>query len=417
MTSDSQHIFHFPFLNLFRGRRKLIAGLNFRSTHLFLLLCLFLFQTGIHAQSQYSWEAQPTKAAILVVVAHPDDEAGYFGGVMTYYGKILKLPIVFALMTNGHGNDPAGTNLLRNNEAQCATWNYGIKNRPLFGGFRDACLNQNIECNWREWGGREKAAEWVTYLIRKYKPDVVMANDLNGEYGHPNHMGAGHALMDAYYAASNPEKFKSQLESTGSNVNGREIVKVWQAKKLYLHGNKFSYRDFCIANSKSSCCPTNCRNGVCGSSRPDADIKYFPGTPKASTFCHDWRAITHPTLNGQTVKSYADGGAKCHVSQGVSSISNVNIYDLWDSKVGPDSPYSSSSNFMEHLDLNQYSPATYVNPNLLKQDDPSAGSIKNSNQSFSNLELLRGRIPVMNSEWKKIPNGGWELRLIYNHNN
>lgn len=293
----------------------------------------------------YAWKPQPAKAAILVVVSHPDDEIGYLGGAITYYAGVRKLPVVFALMTNG---DPVvgGTSTVRVKEAECAAWTYGLRNRPLFGGFQDACYGRDLACNWTAWGGREKAAQWVTSLIRKYQPDVVLSQDLNGDYGHPNHMGAAHAAMDGYFAAVDPARFPGQLDS----------LKTWQPKKLYLHGSAKSYREWCASHPGGAMCPGNCQTKACNTAlRDTSQIKYYPPGRKLSQYCHNW-LMAHPGLAGKRVFDIANQGGNCHVSQGGDNwCSPCNVFDLWDSKVGAD---AREHDLMENLDTAQYRPAT-----------------------------------------------------------
>ena len=57
--------------------------------------------------------------------------------------------------------------------------------------------------------------------IRQYKPDVILTQDFDGEYGHGNHMATALATADAFTLAANP------------NYNDGQAP--WQAKKLYVH--------------------------------------------------------------------------------------------------------------------------------------------------------------------------------------
>jgi hypothetical protein len=50
--------------------------------------------------AEYDWRPQPEKAALMVVFAHPDDEAVPFRGALPYYGKVRGLPIVNICMSN-----------------------------------------------------------------------------------------------------------------------------------------------------------------------------------------------------------------------------------------------------------------------------------------------------------------------------
>lgn len=161
---------------------------------------------------------QPQKAALMIVTAHPDDEVYNFGGAITYYSVVRKLPVVLICMTS----EPK----LREDELRCACRKYGMRNEPIFGRFSNCCYGGTVEENWEKWGGREKVVGYLTEQIRRYKPDVLLGHDLKGELrAHPNHICSALALIDAYRAASDKNKFPEQLAE----------LSPWQAKKLYLH--------------------------------------------------------------------------------------------------------------------------------------------------------------------------------------
>lgn len=79
-------------------------------------LALALFSALIAAEPRPTWAPQPEKAALMVVIAHPDDEA-YFPGLLPYVCQVRKLPVVFIVMTSGEaGIEPRGNRELREEE-------------------------------------------------------------------------------------------------------------------------------------------------------------------------------------------------------------------------------------------------------------------------------------------------------------
>ena len=75
---------------------------------------------------------------------------------------------------------------LRRGEALNCLWKMGVKNYPEFINLADKrvdSINEGVQL----WGGKEAILEQVVARIRRYKPEVIVTHDLNGEYGHNQH--------------------------------------------------------------------------------------------------------------------------------------------------------------------------------------------------------------------------------------
>jgi len=70
--------------------------------------------------------------------------------------------------------------------------------------------------------GEARCKAFVTGLMRRYRPEVVVTHDVDGEYGHGAHMAAADSSLFAFNAAADAEY---------TDVAGDP----WQVKKLYLH--------------------------------------------------------------------------------------------------------------------------------------------------------------------------------------
>lgn len=161
------------------------------------------------------WEQPYEKLDILVLPAHPDDEYLYFGGTIPYYGTELGLNVNSVWMTH--------QKRLRQDEALNALWAMGIKHYPEFLGFPDR-LKKTYESAARFWG-EEKALGAIVELYRKYKPEVVVTHDPEGEYGHGAHMVTSALSVEAAMAAAGETMFPESAQKYGT----------WQVKKVYLH--------------------------------------------------------------------------------------------------------------------------------------------------------------------------------------
>lgn len=284
------------------------------------------------------WQLPPDKITVLVVIAHPDDEGIFFGGALPYYSSILQVPTMLVAMTSG-GSDQNGV-YLRENELRNAAWTYGLRYEPIFGRFRDIPSHDTnvypyplnpytntIDLTWDLWAdgvaqrngsdveaGKLRAANFIAEQIRRYKPEIVITHDLNGEYGHDNHKAASRAATNAFFIAGDPT-------ATGTNLAG---LPPWQAKKLYLH-----------------LYPTN---------------RIF----------HRYWEIPVDFLNNRSARQIADAGLAYHVSQGGATRVATSVYrsgELYDaypsewwglyaSTVGPDPVLPHSTNIFGYVITN-----------------------------------------------------------------
>jgi LmbE family N-acetylglucosaminyl deacetylase len=266
----------------------------------------------------YDWQPLPDKIALLAVWAHPDDEGIFGGGSLPYYSAVLNVPTMLVCMTAGWGT-------VRDDELRCAAWNYGLRYAPVFGRFADinsgAVPNNpytnSIDMTWDYWAGvgfrgdgsdveagKARAINFVAEQIRRYRPDVIITHDLNGETGHDNHKATAYAVTQAFVIAADPN-------ATAPNLVG---LPPWQVQKLYVH--------------------------LYGTNR----------------LFHEFWETPYPALTNRTPHQAANLGLTCHVSQGplrwigASVYPPGGIYNTWPSEwwglyasmVGPDTVLSSN---------------------------------------------------------------------------
>ncbi len=161
------------------------------------------------------WEARPEKADLMVVSAHPDDEIIFMGGVLpTYAGQMKKDTVVVYMSCNLRQ---------RASELLNGLWISGVRQYPVIGSFPDVRCYSLREA--REHWADEDCQRYLVEQIRRYRPDVMAAQDLKGEYGHGAHMLTAETVRRAVRLAAIPEAFPDLAEQYG----------VWQVKKLYLH--------------------------------------------------------------------------------------------------------------------------------------------------------------------------------------
>lgn len=161
------------------------------------------------------WEPAPEKADLLVLAAHPDDELIYFGGLLPTYATEQGKKTVVVYMTD--------SNTTRMSELLNGLWEVGVHSYPVIGPFYDG-YSYSLEEGYRKWP-KAQARAFVMEQIRRYRPDVVVSHDVNGEYGH----GAHRVCADvALYCVQNCMRLDVESESAAE-------YGLWTVQKLYLH--------------------------------------------------------------------------------------------------------------------------------------------------------------------------------------
>lgn len=137
---------------------------------------------------------------LLAVIAHPDDEIATFGALIPL-ALARGRRVAVACLTRSPDLVMAA---VRADELRACLRTCGITEEPIFAPFPDCGFLgpgrfESLDWVWERWGGRAAAAEYVTDLYRRLRPQVVLAHHPEtGEYGHPNHMAAGWACADAW---------------------------------------------------------------------------------------------------------------------------------------------------------------------------------------------------------------------------
>ncbi|MGG9963010.1 PIG-L family deacetylase [Ferruginibacter sp. SUN106] len=162
--------------------------------------------------------------SVLYIAAHPDDEntrlLAYLANEKLYRTGYLSL-------TRGDGGqnligDEQGVDLglIRTQELLAARRVDGAE--QFFSRAFDFGFSKSPEEALRIWG-HDKILSDVVWVIRKFKPDVIITRfPTTGEGGHGHHTASAILAGEAFDAAADPTKFPEQLK----------YVSIWQAKRL-----------------------------------------------------------------------------------------------------------------------------------------------------------------------------------------
>lgn len=177
---------------------------------------LAVYTEGELPQSLQVWQAPVEKADLMVVSTHQDDELIFFGGVIPYCDVALGHPTEVVYMAN--------CGRFRRQEALKGLWVMGVRTYPDFINMKDKRV-KTIDEGLQLWNGQEHVLEELVTRIRRYRPEVILTHDLNGEYGHNQHRITARSMQAAIEAAADPSRFPDSYAAYGA----------WQVKKLYLH--------------------------------------------------------------------------------------------------------------------------------------------------------------------------------------
>lgn len=164
------------------------------------------------------WEPVCDKADILLLSSHADDEILFFGGILPEYAGERGLNVQVLYFSNYFG----GT-VIREHEKLDGLWTAGVKNYPVNADFPDQYAD-NLE-QAKKIYGYENTLSFVVEQIRRFKPQICVAQDTDGEYGHGTHMLTSAAMQEAVTISMDGSKYSESAEKYG----------VWDVPKTYIH--------------------------------------------------------------------------------------------------------------------------------------------------------------------------------------
>ena len=169
------------------------------------------------------WQDMCEEADLMICTTHADDEQLFFAGIMPHYAALgYRIQVVYF---TDHNNLP-----LRRRELLAGLWECGIRHYPYINfAFSDA-YSESVDgalYNLKALDGLsyDDAVAFQVEMIRRFRPLVIAGHDLNGEYGHGQHMLNSKSLCEAAELSGDAAKYPESAEKYG----------VWTPKKLYIH--------------------------------------------------------------------------------------------------------------------------------------------------------------------------------------
>ena len=167
-------------------------------------------------KSYHPWNPTPEKLDYLVIATHPDDDILFLGAIVPLLGVSRGLSgTILYTATRGIR--------YRCDEALNGAWAMGLRNHPLFAGFPNLLPKEQYRRG-KEFSVDALTAYYVS-VLRRFKPEVVVTHDVDGEYGHWQHINVSRAVQNAVSLAADATYDPTSAAQFGT----------FQVKKLYLH--------------------------------------------------------------------------------------------------------------------------------------------------------------------------------------
>lgn len=185
---------------------------------------LTLFYPGQVPDAVQKWNApREGETDLMLFSAHGDDEQLFFAGLLPDYAGERGYETLVVYLTNHRSQDPR-----RCHEVLDGLWSVGVTTYPVFGAFGDyfcRSREQALAIHGRNGQSEDAMLEFVVEQLRRFRPQVVVGHDVNGEYGHGQHMLFSSLLCQGVTAAEDPEMYPDLTALFGA----------WQVPKTYLH--------------------------------------------------------------------------------------------------------------------------------------------------------------------------------------
>lgn len=177
-----------------------------------------------------------TRASLIMITAHPDDEDG---GLLDYESRGQGARVALLTLNRGESGQNLMTGdyfdamgLLRTQELLAADQYYGVQ--QYYSRVIDFGFSKSKEETIEKWKGGDAFSD-VVRVIRMVRP-LVISSVFVGTYsdGHGHHQMAGQYAQQAFKAAADPNVFPDQI---------RAGLRPWAALKMYARVPTFAVRD------------------------------------------------------------------------------------------------------------------------------------------------------------------------------
>ena len=192
---------------------------------------LRIFGEGTPPSDVQIWEPSYDKADVLLLSSHSDDEQLFFAGLVPHcVANDIDIQVVYFCY---HDDVP-----VRLHEQLNGLWTAGATHYPVIGRFPDL-YSESLEWAvnaFEDYGYvREDFVGYQCEMIRRFKPEIVVAHDVNGEYSHGTHILNTNTLIEALELSCDASKYPESAEKYGVWDVPKTYVHLWQEKQITMN--------------------------------------------------------------------------------------------------------------------------------------------------------------------------------------
>lgn len=198
------------------------------------IVCFFILGVNGFAQNYQPYTSSeifemlkklPVAASVLYIAAHPDDENNT---LLPYLAKEKMYRTAYLSLTRGDGGQNligaeqgVELGLIRTQELLAARKIDGAE--QYFSTAYEFGYSKTLDETLKIWD-KQKVLRDVVWVIRKFKPDVIITRfPPDARAGHGHHSASALIANEAFFAAADATKFPEQLQ---------QGVSTWQAKRI-----------------------------------------------------------------------------------------------------------------------------------------------------------------------------------------
>jgi LmbE family N-acetylglucosaminyl deacetylase len=289
-----------------------------------------------------------TRASLIMVVAHPDDEDG---GMLAYESRDVGADTSLLTLNRGEGgqNDMSDNywdelGLVRTQELLAADQYYGV--HQYWTRVADYGFSKTLEEALKVWG-HDRVLYDVVRVVRMTRPLVVTSVFVGGvSDGHGHHQTAGVMAQEVYKAAADPNVFPDQIKAG---------LRPWTPLKVYARVPRARITDKGIYDyATDHWAPVRFRNYV--------DNTSIDGLPSTTVEIPDGRYSPYYGLSYSQLSRIGLGEQKSQ-NGGVGmppAGPGESPYHLYASRVSSAAPGAKESDLFEGIDVSLEGIASYA---------------------------------------------------------
>lgn len=190
---------------------------------------IYAFTEGQPPDWVQIWQPPCERADLMIMPAHADDEFLWFGGAIPYYAGELGYNVQMVYLTN-HNNAT-----IRNHERLNALWLVGVRNYPVISSFLDVKESRkSAKAAAEKFGGYDKVLAFQVEQIRRFRPKVILAHDINGEYGHGAHKLDAITVLEAVTISDDASMYTKSAKRYGTYRVPKCYLHLWKENRIVV---------------------------------------------------------------------------------------------------------------------------------------------------------------------------------------